>query len=162
MFGCREYQLYNFKEINDSVLSGDLVVQIIPSRALDEKDGKKIAIEANPYSLRIKFFSLEPFFKIKVSDLKLVGKKSGVEIILSESSSLDAVKFPDSDKYYAIVSFSDQLINTKLNYESYSLSGVISVENATGEIEYADISYLIETDYKTDNRSDIIDGMMGI
>lgn len=162
MFGCREYELYHFKEINTQFLKGDLVIEVTPSRDLNEKSGKKTAVESNPYSLRFKYFSTTSYGKIVVSDLKLVGKKTGGEYLFSDVNSLDAALFPESDKYYAIASFSDQLLDKKLSYESYSISATISVIAIDGAIEKAEIEYLLETDFKTDKRSDLIDGVMGI
>ena len=56
IFGCRTYSLYHYQDRQDTVLGGELVVEVVPSRSLSDV-GKKTAIEGNPYSLLFIFFS---------------------------------------------------------------------------------------------------------
>jgi hypothetical protein len=161
LLGCREYKLYHYEKISDEVLGGELEIEVIATRTLAEENGKKSAIEGNPYRLRFRFFSKEKFKNIDIDDLILVGLDSGNKIDLSRASSLEASLFPETEKYSSVVNFR-KLKDISLKYETYDLNAVLYLRRLDGETEKSYISYRLKTKYKAESRSDIIDGMMGI
>ena len=162
LFGCRQYELYHYKTIQDDLLNGELVIEVVPSRTLSEKNGKKVAVESDPYSILVKFFSENKFQSIEVDRLVLKSTSSDTKLDLLSASSLDARLFPDSNRYFAIASFSKSLEGLKLKYEPYDLSATLVMTNLDGSKVKSELGYRLEPDYKRESRSDIVDGMMGI
>lgn len=160
--GCRSYKLYHYEEIKDYVLGGELVIEVVATRQLMEAGGKKVAVEAEPYSLLFKFFKGEKFIGIEVADLVLTGVSTGHKINLSSSKSMDARLFSGTDRYFAIVAFSKKLEGDNLEHEPYDIDASLTLRNQDGSITKTDLKYRLQPEYKTDSRSDIIDGMMGI
>ena len=162
LFGCRQYELYHYKTIQDHLLNGELVIEVVPRRTLSEKNGKKVAVESDPYSILVKFFSENKFQSIEVDRLVLKSTSSDTKLDLLSASSLDARLFPDSNRYFAIASFSKSLEGLKLKYEPYDLSATLVMTNLDGSKVKSELGYRLEPDYKRESRSDIVDGMMGI
>lgn len=162
LFGCREYRLYHYEEIRDSILNGEIVIEVVANRQLLEENGKKVAVEGNPYSLLVKYFSLERFKKIEVDNLILTGVESGNVISLSKSVSKDASILADSKKYFGIVSFSSQLVVKEVKYEPYDVKAVLLVYGQDGSLRKSYFNYQLKPNYRTERRNDIVDGIMGI
>ncbi len=162
LFGCRSYELYHYEEIQDLILGGELVIELVPTRQLMEKNGKRIAVESAPYSLLFKFFKNEKFSDIKLVELVLTGVSTGIKMDLSSSKSMGARPFSGTDRYFAIAVFSKKLAGDSLEYEAYDIKASLILRNEDGSITEADLEYRLKPEYKTDYRSDIIDGMMGI
>lgn len=162
LFGCRSYKLYHYEEIKDFVLGGELVIEVVATRQLMESDDKKVAVEAAPYSLLFKFFKDEKFSDIEVTELVLTGVSTGNQINLSSSKSMDARLFSGTDRYFAIAAFSKKLEGDNLEYEAYDINASLTLRNEDGSITKTDLKYRLQPEYKTDSRSDIIDGIMGI
>ena len=162
LFGRREYQLYHYETVEDAVLDGDLIIEVVPSRKLIEKNGKKLAIEADPYSILFMLFSDVRFKKIEVQELVLTGVSSDKKLKLSSATSLDARKYPDSSRFFAIASFSKSLEGLSLEYEPYDLSATLILTNEDGSKIKSHLGYRLIPKYKSESRSDIVDGMMGI
>lgn len=162
LFGCREYRLHHYEKLDDEVLGGELEIEVIAHRTLSEENGKRIAVESNPYYLRFRFFSKERFRQIEIDGLVLVGLGNGEQIDLSEAkSSFEARLFPETDRYYSAVVFS-QLKEIELTYQDYDLKAVLYLHRLDGKTEKSHLNYRLKTNYSTESRSDIIDGMMGI
>lgn len=162
LFGCRAYKLYHYEEVKDSVLGGELVIEVVATRQLMEVNGKKIAVEAAPYSLLFKFFKDEKFRDIEVTELVLTGISTGTKIKLSSSKSMDARLFSGTDRYFAIAAFSKKIKDDNLEYEVYDINALLTLRNEDGSTTKTDLKYRLQPSYKTDSRSDIIDGMMGV
>jgi transcription initiation factor IIF auxiliary subunit len=160
--GCREYHLYHYEEVRDSILNGEIVIEVVANRHLLEENGKKLAVEGNPYSLLVKYFSFEKFKKIEVDNLVLTGITSGNVISLLKSVSKDARIFSDTNEYFSIVSFSSQLENQKVSYEPYHLKAILLIYEQDGSLRKGYIDYQLKPNYKTERRNDILDGIMGI
>ena len=162
LVACREYQLFHYETVEDSVLGGDLIVELVPSRKLVEKGGQKLAIEADPYSILFKFVSDVRFHNIEVQELVLTGVSSGNKLERASATSLDAREYPNPERFFAIASFSKSLSGTNVKYEPYDLLAILVLAKENGEKVKTHLSYRLYPKYKNESRSDLFEGMMGI
>lgn len=169
MFGCREYNLYQYKPVTLSVLGGELVVALEGTYGQNyEKDGKKLADFGAPYSLRFMLSMPYEFglSELVVKDVEVVGEESRKRVVLLDTNSRKVKdprkrSNPDAEFRTVIASISD-LSSGKFLYETYHLTATVVVHEDNKSFREESISIRLETDYKTEQRSDWFDKNMSI
>ena len=161
LFGCRQYQLYNYKEIKEPMIGGDISIELRPTF---QQLNNKLSIAKKPYSLIFKYSSVNPFKKLEVRNVTLSGTKSEKEIIFKNkiSERIHINSLDEKDIYFIITSFSNELETVSLDYGNYSVSALILIHSEDDSIQQKQITYQLETDYSEEKRSDIFDAIMGI
>lgn len=168
MFGCREYQLYQYKPVTVDVAGGEVFVELVGMYGENyEKDGKRKADFTYPYTLRFVFEApLDyEFTRFTVTDVKVVGGKSGKEAFLPD---LKSGKLHGPDKYYpdlksriAKASLGG-LGSDRFEYEDLSLRATVIIYNGDTKVSEEAVSILLKTNFKKSNRSDKFDEYMSV
>ena len=168
MFGCREYQLYQYKPVTFDFAGGEVFVELIGIYGENyELDGKRKADWTYPYTLRFVFEApLDyEFTRFTVTNLKVVGKKSGREVLLPD---LKSGRVHEPDKYYPDLTSRiakaslGGLGSDRFEYEDLSLRATVIIYDGDTKISEEAVSILLKTNFKKSNRSDKFDEYMSV
>lgn len=162
LLGCREYRLFHYEEVNESISGGELNIKLVPYRQISNEGTKKIAVEGNPYTLLFELSMPDDFDKFEIRDLRLRGSETGNVISLLSSTSGMVRKHDTTGKYFAIATFSSQLIRVSLKHEPFEVKAMLTVHDKNGDKNFSEMHYTLIPKYTSEKRSDILDAIMGI
>lgn len=161
LMGCREVHYYEFRPIKLDVLSGRIEISLAGQFGENfEEDGKKRLNWGAPYFLQFTYVvpKDDGLDSLVIRDIQLVGEESGTSHILPDIQSNNARTY---DRGKLIRVSAGPLSSDEFSYQNYILSAVI-VADANGEEVEEMISTRLETNFRTERRSDRFDQETGI
>lgn len=161
LMGCREVHYYEFRPLELDVLSGSMEISLVGKFGENyEKDGEKRLDWGAPYYLQFTYIvpKDDDLDSLVIKDIQLVGEESGSSHSLPDIQNNNA-RIYDRGKLIRVSV--GPLSPDEYSYQNYILSAEI-VAYADGEEVEEKISARIETDFRTERRSDRFDQETGI
>lgn len=168
IFGCREYQLYQYKPVNFDMKPGKVFVKLVGMYGTNyDLGGKRKADQTYPYTLT---FALQvpldyEFTSFVVTDLEIKGKKSGKLFNLPDLKSGRIhgpdEYFPDLEIQIAKASIGN-LNSEHFEYEDLSLQATVTIYDRDNMVNEKVIYLLLKTDFNTSSHSDSFDRLMSV
>lgn len=153
-FGCSHTEIYNAYKPT-SIVVGDNAKLTFSMEVTADNSKSGVTVYGEPYKLMVFIPYLRAFKSIALKEVVLSGENGASIKLLNNSKNL--VNIDSSYEGSIILTFNiDQL-----EYQSYSLSGELVVEEGDESDTYS-FEVLLDTDYKEEKINKLWENLMGI
>ena len=165
LLGCRTVEHNLYKDIEMPLFEGALKIGVSATPKDYDVNNKRLTKYAEPYSLDFRFYTnkSEILSGLRVTDISLEGKKTGIVISLSPrekkySGSKRAYESESIKSIFVMVGYEEE--TQKWSYEPYTLRAKIEVYRNGTYFDEQNIEVLLEPNPKKSKRSDAFDSFM--
>ena len=160
--GCRIVNYYAYKPIQEEILGGTLEVNVIGGYGENyEQSGIKRLDWGFPYFLQFSYVvpNEDGLSNLEINNIILVAENSGEKYSLSSVQSDDVRSYGRGN---LIRVSAGPLTADEYSYQNYTLSAELLIHSSPGNMQSQEIIFHLETDFRTEKRSDQFDEVTSI